>query len=133
MAAGAIGGGPTLIGTAIGYRISSQWLQLVFLASGFPLCTVIMNILHQTLERLERSVVRERVLRATVGEDFFAQGIGIDILRAHQGVDRRLPVGIEDGTGALRGSDELASGMASHGESGWYQASRRPVPKQPFF
>jgi diguanylate cyclase (GGDEF)-like protein/PAS domain S-box-containing protein len=38
-------------------------LQLVFLASGFPLCVVIMNTLHQTLDRLERSVEREQVLR----------------------------------------------------------------------
>jgi ZIP family zinc transporter len=30
--AGAIGGLPTLIGTAIGYRVSSDWLQLVFMA-----------------------------------------------------------------------------------------------------
>jgi len=32
LAAGTIGGAPTLLGTAIGYRISSDWLQLVFLA-----------------------------------------------------------------------------------------------------
>jgi ZIP family zinc transporter len=32
IAAGVIGGAPTLIGTAIGYRVSSEWLQLVFMA-----------------------------------------------------------------------------------------------------
>jgi ZIP family zinc transporter len=32
IAAGIVGGAPTLIGTAIGYRVSSEWLQLVFMA-----------------------------------------------------------------------------------------------------
>src|SRR5581483_9851262 len=43
--------------------LQASGLQLVFLASGFPLCVVIMNTLHQTLDRLERSVGREQVLR----------------------------------------------------------------------
>ncbi|MBV8979393.1 MAG: EAL domain-containing protein, partial [Acidimicrobiia bacterium] len=43
--------------------LQASGLQLVFLASGFPLCVVIMNTLHQTLDRLERSVEREQVLR----------------------------------------------------------------------
>jgi diguanylate cyclase (GGDEF)-like protein/PAS domain S-box-containing protein len=51
---------PVLILRGAGERLS---LQLVFLASGFPLCVAIMNILHQTLDRLERSVEREKVLR----------------------------------------------------------------------
>jgi ZIP family zinc transporter len=32
LAAGAVGGVPTVIGTAIGYRVSADWLQLVFMA-----------------------------------------------------------------------------------------------------
>ena len=51
---------PVLILQASGQQFS---LQLVFLASGFPLCVAIMNTLHQTLDRLERSVEREQVLR----------------------------------------------------------------------
>jgi ZIP family zinc transporter len=32
IAAGVVGGGPTVVGTMIGYRVSSEWLQLVFMA-----------------------------------------------------------------------------------------------------
>ncbi|MBV8160680.1 MAG: EAL domain-containing protein [Acidimicrobiia bacterium] len=51
---------PVLILRVSGGQFS---LQLVFLGSGFPLCVAIMNTLHQTLDRLERSVDREQVLR----------------------------------------------------------------------
>src|SRR5436190_5401631 len=51
---------PVLILRSRGEQFS---FQLVFLASGFPLCVAIMNTLHQTLDRLERSVEREQVLR----------------------------------------------------------------------
>jgi diguanylate cyclase (GGDEF)-like protein/PAS domain S-box-containing protein len=51
---------PVLILRGSGKQFS---FELVFLASGFPLCVAIMNTLHQTLDRLERSVEREQVLR----------------------------------------------------------------------
>ncbi|MBV8304385.1 MAG: hypothetical protein JOZ04_09270, partial [Acidimicrobiia bacterium] len=98
---------PVLILPSSGGEFS---LQLVFLASGFPLCVTIMNTLHQTLDRLERSVEREQVLReagaalvaATDKADIYVPSVraALDLL----GTDAATAamVAVVDKNGALR-------------------------------
>ncbi|MBV8296357.1 MAG: EAL domain-containing protein [Acidimicrobiia bacterium] len=98
---------PVLILPSSGGEFS---LQLVFLASGFPLCVAIMNTLHQTLDRLERSVEREQVLReagaalvaATDRADIYVPSVraALDLLGADAAT--AAMVAVVDKNGALR-------------------------------
>jgi diguanylate cyclase (GGDEF)-like protein/PAS domain S-box-containing protein len=97
---------PVLILRGAGERLS---FQLVFLASGFPLCVAIMNILHQTLDRLERSVVREQVLRgagaalvaATDRADIYAPSLEAALALVDDGSAGAAVVAVVDKQGGL--------------------------------
>jgi diguanylate cyclase (GGDEF)-like protein/PAS domain S-box-containing protein len=97
---------PVLILRSSGGQFS---LELVFLASGFPLCVAIMNTLHQTLDRLERSVEREQVLRvagaalvaATDRADIYTPSLEAALDLLESGSAGRAVVAVADKGGAL--------------------------------
>ncbi|MBV9042412.1 MAG: EAL domain-containing protein [Acidimicrobiia bacterium] len=89
--------------------LDASGLQLVFLASGFPLCVVIMNTLHQTLDRLERSVEREQILRvagaalvsATDRADIYEPSLLAAVSLLDDSASGAATVAIADESGAL--------------------------------
>jgi zinc transporter, ZIP family len=75
IAAGLIGGGPTFLGTIVGYRVSSDPLQLAFfaLAAG-AILFVVGELWNAAAKRASRNLVLTGIV---VG---FLLGIGTDLI-----------------------------------------------------
>src|SRR3954452_8476220 len=75
IAAGLIGGGPTFIGTIVGFRVSSEPLQLAFFAlAGGAILFVVGELWNAAAKRASRNLV---LLGIVVG---FLLGIGTDLI-----------------------------------------------------